>query len=247
MTSSRDVTTADLAEHVAEEPAGDLGAKLNWLRAGALGANDGIISTAGLVVGVAGAAASREQILVAGLAGLVAGSLSMAGGEYMSVSTQKDTELAVLEKERRELATMPDEELAELTAIYEAKGLSPRVAAEVARELTAHDALAAHAEAELGISSTDHTSPWQAAWASLIAFALGALLPLLAMALTPGPSRVVVTFVAVLAALVLTGLVTARLGGAGRARPVVRNLIVGTLTMGLTFVIGNLGQAVTGG
>ncbi|GAB3623914.1 VIT family protein [Mariniluteicoccus endophyticus] len=230
----------DIAAHAAQESGGGLGAKLNWLRAGALGANDGIISTAGLVVGVAGAQASKSAILVAGLAGLVAGALSMAGGEYMSVSTQKDTELAVLAKERRELAEQPEEELAELTAIYRDKGLSEQVAHDVAVELTAHDALAAHAEAELGISSTEHANAWQAAWASMVAFALGAVLPLLAMLLSPADIRMAVTWAAVLGALALTGVITSQLGGAHPLRPIVRNVAVGTLTMALTWGVGHL-------
>ena len=150
-----------------------------------LGANDGIVSTAGIVIGVAGATANRGVILTAGIAGLAAGALSMAVGEYVSVSTQRDTERALLAKERRELHEMPDEELAELTEIYVGKGLSPDVAALVARQLTDHDALGAHAEAELGINPDELSSPWHAAFASLVAFTVGALLPLLAIALPP--------------------------------------------------------------
>ena len=165
------------------------------------------MSTAGIVIGVAGATASRGVILTAGIAGLVAGALSMAVGEYVSVSTQRDTERALLAKERRELHETPEEELAELTEIYLAKGLSADVAREVAEQLTAHDALGAHAEAELGINPDELSSPWHAAFASLVAFTVGALLPLLAIALPPPGGRVLVTVVAVVLALVFTGVV----------------------------------------
>ncbi|OYO05945.1 VIT1/CCC1 transporter family protein [Enemella evansiae] len=235
------LTSAPSQEHVrGDHLAGALASRLNWLRAGALGANDGIISTAGLVVGVAGAQASKSAVLIAGLAGLVAGALSMGGGEYMSVSTQKDTELAVLEKERWELEHMPSEELGELTDLYRAKGLSPDLAHQVAVELTRHDALAAHAEAELGISVDQRSNPWQAAWASMLSFSLGALLPLLAMLLAPIGWRMGVTWAAVLVALAVTGVITSRIGGASPVRPVLRNLVVGALTMSLTWAIGHL-------
>jgi vacuolar iron transporter family protein len=224
-----------------EEPhAGGLASRLNWLRAGVLGANDGIVSTAGIVLGVAGATASRSVILTAGIAGLAAGALSMAVGEYVSVSTQRDTERALLAKERRELHETPDEELAELTDIYLAKGLSADVAREVAEQLTAHDALGAHAEAELGINPDELSSPWHAAFASLLAFTVGALLPLLAIALPPPCGRVLVTVVAVVLALVFTGVVSARLGHAPWRRPLVRNVAGGLLAMGITYGIGSL-------
>ena len=156
------VTNIDANEH--GEPHGDnISTRLNWLRAGVLGANDGIVSTAGIVIGVAGATTVRTAILVAGIAGLAAGAMSMAVGEYVSVSTQKDTEKALLIKERRELEETPEEELVELTGIYEAKGLSRGLAKEVAEHLTAHDALGAHAEAELGIDPHNLTSPTPAA------------------------------------------------------------------------------------
>ncbi len=149
--------------HSREEHAAGLASRLNWLRAGVLGANDGIVSTAGLVVGVAGATSNRPTILVAGLAGLVAGALSMAGGEYVSVSTQSDTERAAIRREEWELENLPEDELAELTDIYVRKGLTPDLAADVARQLTEHDALAAHAEAELGIDASERTNPLHAA------------------------------------------------------------------------------------
>ena len=229
-----------VARHAHEAHTGGLASRLNWLRAGVLGANDGIVSTAGLVVGVAGATSSRTAILVAGLAGLVAGALSMAGGEYVSVSTQADTEEAAITRERWELEHLPEDELAELTGLYVGKGLSPALAAQVARELTAHDALAAHAEAELGIDPTERTNPWHAAGSSMVAFAVGALLPLVAILLPPQAWRVPVTFMAVLAALVVTGLVSARLGGAPARAAVVRNVVVGLLAMAITFAVGSL-------
>src|SRR5574340_296081 len=155
------------AEHSDMEPHGEgLAAKLNWLRAGVLGANDGIVSTAGLVVGVAAATTDRSAIFTAGLAGLAAGAVSMALGEYVSVSTQRDTEKAMLHLERRELEETPAEELDELADLYEAKGLSPETARQVAKELTEHDAFAAHAEVELGIDPEELTNPWQAAVSS---------------------------------------------------------------------------------
>ncbi|MDE9364908.1 VIT family protein [Luteipulveratus sp. YIM 133132] len=217
-----------------------LSGRLNWLRAGVLGANDGIVSTAGIVVGVAGASTDRTAILVAGIAGLSAGAMSMAVGEYVSVSTQLDSEKAMLALERRELREMPREELDELTQIYEGKGLEPDLARQVAVALTEKDALAAHADAELGIDPEDLTNPWHAAFASFVAFTVGALLPLVAV-LLPGPSwRVPVTFVAVLIALAITGHVSARLGSARPGPAVVRNVIGGALAMVITFGIGNL-------
>lgn len=226
--------------HAHEAHSGALASRLNWLRAGVLGANDGIVSTAGLVVGVAGATADRSAILVAGLAGLVAGALSMAGGEYVSVSTQSDTEAAAIRLEAWELEHMPDEELAELRSLYVHKGLSPRLADEVARELSAHDALAAHAEAELGIDPEERTNPFHAAWSSMVAFSVGALLPLVAILAPPPAWRLLVTVLAVTAALVVTGLVSARLGSAPRRPAVVRNVLVGLLAMAVTFAVGSL-------
>lgn len=226
--------------HPHEEHGAGLASKLNWLRAGVLGANDGIVSTAGLVVGVAGATTNRSAILVAGLAGLVAGALSMAGGEYVSVSAQSDTERAAIELERWELANLPEHELDELTAIYVGRGLTPDLAGQVARQLTQHDALAAHAEAELGIDPEERTNPLHAAWSSMSAFSLGALLPLVAILLPPESWRVPVTVLAVTAALVLTGVVAARLGRAPWRPAVVRNVVVGLLAMAITFAVGSL-------
>ncbi|WP_370945208.1 VIT family protein [Amycolatopsis sp. cg5] len=220
------------------EPHENIGGKLNWLRAGVLGANDGIVSVAGIVVGVAGATTDSTTILTAGIAGLVAGALSMAGGEYVSVSTQRDTERALLRKEKIELKTMPEAEERELAEIYEDKGLSSEVAAQVARELTEKDALQAHAEAELGIDPGNLTSPWQAAWASLVAFTVGALLPLIAIALPPLSWRVWACAAAVVVGLALTGLISARLGDADVRRAIIRNVGVGALTMLVTYYVG---------
>jgi VIT1/CCC1 family predicted Fe2+/Mn2+ transporter len=226
--------------HAGEPHQAGLAARLNWLRAGVLGANDGIVSTAGLVVGVAGASASRTALVTAGLAGLLAGALSMAAGEYVSVSTQRDTERAALETEREELATDPAAELAELAGIYRSKGLSHELAHEVAEALTKRDALAAHAEAELGIAPDDLTNPWQAALASFAAFTVGALLPLLAILLPPASLRVPVTVCAVLAALAATGWASARLGSAPVLRAVLRNVLGGGIAMGITYAAGVL-------
>ncbi len=217
---------------------GAIASRLNWLRAGVLGANDGIVSTAGLVVGVAAASASRDTLLTAGIAGLIAGAASMAMGEYVSVSTQRDTEKALLAKERRELADEPEGELRELAALYRAKGLSSATAHTVARELTEHDALAAHAEVELGIDPDGLVSPWHAAASSAISFVLGALLPLIAIVLPPAGMRVPVTVLAVLGALAVTGAVSAALGGAHRGRAVARVVSGGAAAMAVTYAIG---------
>lgn len=219
---------------------GGLGQRLNWLRAGVLGANDGIVSTAGIVVGVAGATTHTGAIVTAGVAGLFAGAMSMAVGEYVSVSTQRDTERAMLDLERRELAEEPAAELEELTRMYEDRGLSRGLAERVASELTERDALAAHAEIELGIDPDDLANPWYAAFASFLAFTVGALLPLLAIALVPAPVRVVVTFAAVVAALALTGSVSARLGKAPRGGAVWRNVAGGAIAMAVTYGVGSL-------
>jgi len=215
-----------------------LASRLNWLRAGVLGANDGIVSTAAIVVGVAGASASRSAILTAGLAGLFAGAMSMAAGEYVSVSTQRDTERAMLALERRELAETPEAELDELTGIYRGKGLTQDLAREVAIQLTAHDALGAHAEAELGIDPDDLTKPWHAALASFVAFTVGAVLPLLAIVLSPQSWRIGITFGTVVVALMLTGSLSAGLGQAARWPAVRRNVIGGVLAMLVTYGVG---------
>ena len=226
--------------HAAEPHVGAINTKLNWLRAGVLGANDGIVSVAGIVVGVAAATVERGPIFTAGLAGLTAGALSMALGEYVSVSTQRDTEKALLAKERRELQEYPEQEFRELVGLYRNKGLSEETAQQVARELTDHDAFAAHIDIELGIDPDELTNPWHAAFSSAIAFTLGALLPLLTILLLPPSTRVPVTFVAVLVALGITGWLSARLGGADPQRAVTRVVVGGAIAMGITYLLGHL-------
>jgi len=235
-----DAAAAGEPTHPDEPHAGGLAGRLNWLRAGVLGANDGIVSVAGIVVGVAGATNTRGPIFTAGLAGLVAGAVSMSLGEYVSVSTQRDTETALVAKERAELAETPEEELAELTALYEAKGLSAGTAAAVAAELTEHDALTAHLDIELGIDQDDMANPVQAAAASALAFTIGALLPLVAILLPPAAWRVPVTVVAVLAALAITGALSARIGGSSSGRAVLRVVVGGAAGLAVTYAIGRL-------
>ncbi|WP_375498468.1 VIT family protein [uncultured Jatrophihabitans sp.] len=226
--------------HLAEPHDSERTGRLNWLRAGVLGANDGIVSTAGIVVGVAGASSATGAIFTAGLAGLVAGAVSMSLGEYVSVSSQRDSERALLAKEKSELSTDPDEELAELAALYQAKGLSETTAYQVAVELTEHDALAAHLDVELGIDPDNLANPVQAAAASGVAFTIGAVLPLLAILLPPPAWRVRVCVVAVLAALALAGTISARLGSAPVGRAVLRVLVGGALGLAFTYAVGSL-------
>ena len=226
--------------HDAEPHAAGIAGRLNWLRAGVLGANDGIVSVAAIVVGVAGATSAVAPILTAGAAGLVGGAISMALGEYVSVSSQRDSQRSLIAKERGELATMPNEELAELAAIYEAKGLTPETAERVAAELTMKDALRAHLDAELGINEEDVVSPWQAAGASALAFFIGALLPMIAILVPPASVRVPITFAAVLVALAITGAASARIGGSPWVRPTLRVVIGGALALAATFAIGTL-------
>ena len=201
--------------------------RMNWLRAGVLGADDGIVSVAGIVVGVAGATSSRGAIFTAGTAGLVAGAVSMALGEYGSVSSQRDSEHAMVDLERRELEDSPAGEELELATIYRSKGLSPETASTVAAELMAHDALAAHLDAELNLDPDDTASPVQAAFASALSFTIGALLPLLAIMLSPEALRVPVTVVAVLVALGVAGSAGARIGGSPRRVAVLRIVLCG--------------------
>ena len=235
-----EAVAAEVEPHDGEQHEQGIGARLNWLRAGVLGANDGIVSTAGIVIGVAAATVERSTIATAGIAGLAAGAMSMAAGEYVSVSTQRDTEKALLAKERRELRDMPEAELEELAQIYQDKGLSPDLATEVARQLTDHDALGAHAEAELGIDPNALTNPWHAAWASMSAFTLGALLPLVAILLPPAAARIWVTAASVVVALAFTGWGSARLGQAPVRPAVLRNIAGGMVAMLVTYGIGAL-------
>ena len=228
------------ATHPREPHVGGIAGRLNWLRAAVLGANDGIVSVAGIVIGVAGATTSRGPIFTAGLAGLVAGAVSMALGEYVSVSSQRDSEHAQITQEKRELASTPEAELTELTALYEAKGLSAATARTVAVELTARNALAAHLEAELHIDPARIPSPVQAAGASALSFVCGAVLPMLAILLPPASWRVPVAFAAVVVALGCTGALSARLGGSDVRRAVLRVVIGGALGLAFTYGIGHL-------
>ncbi|WP_236538265.1 VIT1/CCC1 transporter family protein [Spiractinospora alimapuensis] len=214
--------------------------RLNWLRAGVLGGNDGIVSTAALVLGVAGATTSSQAILIAGIAGMSSGALSMAAGEYVSVSTQRDTEQAALAYERRELAETPEEELDELAHMYEQRGLTTDLARQVAEQLTAKDALRAHAEVELRLDAGELTNPWLAAVTSLVAFALGAAIPLLAITLAPVDARVIATFLAVVCAVAATGALGARLGNARPLRAGLRSVMGGAVAMAATYGIGSL-------
>ncbi len=217
---------------------GHLSHRGGWLRAAVLGANDGILSTAGLVLGVAAADASTSAIATAGIAGLVAGALSMAAGEFVSVSSQRDVELADLALERRELEQDPEGELRELAFIYRDRGLSPELAQRVAEELSAGDRLAVHARDELGFDEGTMARPLQAAWSSAISFSLGALVPLLAITLAPSSIRITFTVVLTLLALAALGAVGARLGGAPLARASMRVAAWGAVAMALTYAIG---------
>ncbi|MCO4746110.1 MAG: VIT family protein [Proteobacteria bacterium] len=219
--------------------------KTGWLRASVLGANDGIVSTACLLLGVAAADASQEALLVAGLAAVVAGALSMGVGEYVAVSSQRDVENADLELERRELAEDPEDELVELTAIYVSRGLSSELAHQVATELTAHDAFAAHARDELNLDPDELAQPIQAAFASAVAFTVGAALPLGAVLLAPSHLQAIVIVGSALAALAALGSWSAKLGAAPQRPAVARVVIGGSLAMALSVGIGWLtGMAV---
>jgi VIT1/CCC1 family predicted Fe2+/Mn2+ transporter len=214
--------------------------RIGWLRAAVLGANDGIVSTASLVVGVAAAHAAPKDILVAGIAGLVAGAMSMAAGEYVSVSSQADTEQADLNRERKELATDEKAELAELAAIYVARGLEPGLAKQVAEQLMAHDALGAHARDELGISETLSARPVQAALASAATFAAGAAMPLLAVFLAPASLLLTIVAASSLLFLALLGSLAATAGGASALTGAVRVTFWGALAMAITAGVGAL-------
>lgn len=214
--------------------------RIGWLRAAVLGANDGIVSTASLIVGVAASSAGKGPILIAGVAGLVAGAMSMAAGEYVSVSSQADTESADLARETKELAEQPEFELAELTGIYRARGLDEALARQVAEALTANDALAAHARDELGLAEMHRARPVQAALTSAATFAVGAGLPLLAALLLPLGTLAIGVSLAALVFLMLLGAVGARAGGAPIGRSVLRVAFWGVLAMAATYAIGSL-------
>lgn len=235
------MTSTSQPDPIHDEPqSANTSSRLNQLRAAVLGANDGIVSTAGIIVGVAGATDSKTVILTAGIAGILAGALSMAAGEYVSVSTQRDTERALLDTERQEIIDNPDEELAELAQIYETKGLQRSTALLVAQELTANDAFAAHAEAEHKIDPNNLTNPWHAAYASAISFTVGSIIPLVAIMLPIGRLSVPVTFLAVVVALVIAGYLSARAGKADIKKAIWRVVIGGVLAMIVTYTIGSL-------
>jgi VIT1/CCC1 family predicted Fe2+/Mn2+ transporter len=217
-----------------------LSGRAAWLRAAVLGANDGLISTSSLMVGVAAASSGRSAILVAGVAGLTAGALSMAAGEYVSVASQRDTERADVERERRELELAPDNELKELTAIYEKRGLSAPLARQVAVELSAGDALTAHARDELGIDLEAFANPVQASLVSALSFIVGAIVPVLIMAITGSSLRIIATMVVTLIGLVVLGITGAMLGGAPRSRAGLRVAIGGTLALLVSLGIGRI-------
>lgn len=232
---------AEMVEQHPNEPHEQtFAARLNWLRAGVLGANDGIVSVAATVVGVAGVTNEATPILVAGAAAVVGGAVSMALGEYVSVSSQSDSQRSLIEKERKELRDDPQGELAELAAMYRAKGLSDATAQTVARELTDHDALRAHLEVELRIEEGEVASAWNAALASAVAFTAGAILPLLAILLTPAGVRVPLTFFAVVVALAITGSVSARIGGSSKRRATLLLVVGGAVAMAFTYCVGLL-------
>lgn len=226
--------------HPGEAHFGGVSKKLNWLRAGVLGANDGIVSTASLVVGVAGATTDTTALLVAGVAGMVGGAISMALGEYVSVSSQRDSEKALVEKETGELKDDPEIELEELVLLLKGRGLSEPTSRQVATELTEHDPLAAHLELELGIREEDFANPWHAAISSAIAFTCGAILPLLSILLPPPGLRVPVTFASVLITLGLTGAISAEIGGSSKLRAASRLVAGGALALIITWSIGTL-------
>lgn len=219
----------------------DTSNKLNWLRAGVLGANDGIVSVAGTIIGVAGADSNPRSLLVAGVAALAAGAFSMAGGEYVSVSAQRDTEQALLAKERWELENLPAEELDELAQIYETKGMTAATARRAAAEAMHHDALRAHALDELNIDPDALTNPWSAAFSSFFSFLVGGLIPLF-FSLIPAafPLRITLIVLSVALALLITGAVSAEIGGAARRRAIARNVLMGLGTMLFAWLVGML-------
>ncbi|WP_438825432.1 VIT1/CCC1 transporter family protein [Corynebacterium heidelbergense] len=222
------------------ESHGGTGAKMNWLRAGVLGANDGIVSTACIVLGVIAAGSDTSQIVLAGIAAAVAGAVSMALGEYVSVSAQRDTEHRLIELETHELRDMPEEEHHELVGILQGYGVSSSTAESAAREIEAKDPLSAHLRLELGIDSEDLTSPWAAAISSAIAFTAGALLPLLSVLIAAHGFRGVVVTVVTLLTLALTGVISARLSDTNLTRSVLRLLIGGAIGLAVTYGAGHL-------
>ena len=216
-------------------------AKSNWLRAAVLGANDGIVSVSSIILGVAGATNSRGAIFTAGMAGLVAGALSMAVGEYVSVSSQSDTEKAYIAAEKRRLKSHPEEEFEQLVDMYKVKGMSAKTAHLVATELTEHDVIKAHLEVQFGLDENDLNSPTHAALASMLSFTIGAIIPLVAVLSVSGHiKRIALTFVAVLLALCATGYLSATVGGSSRRRAIIRVVLGGAIAMIVTYAIGHV-------
>ena len=229
---------ARAASPVIETASGRILSTLNWLRAGVLRANDGIVSTAAIIFGVAGASANHATIMLAGIAAIAAGALSMAAGEYVSVSTQRDIEKAELAREKRDLEEDPERELNVLARLFEQRGVERALAKDVARQMTAKDALSVHARAELGIDPDAVTNPWAAASASFVAFTIGGLVPILAMLLSPQPIEIWVAGVAVVLAMAMTGVISARLGHFPVVPSVIRNVGGGLLAMAVTYGVG---------
>jgi VIT1/CCC1 family predicted Fe2+/Mn2+ transporter len=225
---------------IIEPPSARIASTMNWLRAGVLGANDGVVSTASIIFGVAGAEAAHSTILLAGIASVAAGALSMAAGEYVSVSTQRDLEKAELARQRADLAADPERELAVLARLFEQRGVQPELAVEVARQMSAKDALAVHARAELGFDPDAVANPWAAAAASLVAFTVGGLIPVAALLLSPRAEAIWITGAAVVAAMALTGWVSASLGRMSVAASVARNVAGGLLAMVVTYGVGKV-------
>ena len=214
--------------------------KAGWLRAAVLGANDGILSTASIIVGVAAASDSRETIILAALAGAIAGAMSMAAGEYVSVSSQSDIEKADLEREKKELIEIPEIELIELAKIYEKRGLDKQLSMEVAKQLTEHDALGAHARDELGINEITEAKPFQAAFASFASFILGSALPFLVTLLAPVPTMIYTQYICTILFLILLGIVTAKTGGSNIFKAVLRICLWGTGAMAASALVGHI-------
>jgi len=223
-----------------EDQAGEIASRLNWLRAGVMGANDGIVSTAGMVFGVAGASVSENTLIVAGVAAVTAGALSMAVGEYVSVSSQRDSQRAELAREKAQLAHDPGYGLKQLAALIQAQGITPKLAHQVAVQLTAKDALAAHARLELGIDPHELSNPWHAGLASMVAFIVGGLIPLLVILLAPRDIAVPAAAVAVTVALAISGAISVHLGQAPKLQSMTRMVAGGIIAMAITYGMGFL-------
>lgn len=225
---------------IAQSPESHRSEHIGWLRASVLGANDGIVSTASLIVGVAAAQSSSQSILISGIAGLVAGAMSMAAGEYVSVSSQSDTESADLAREKEELATNIEFEKQELAQIYTKRGVAPELAFQVAEQLMAHDALTSHARDELGITEIVSARPIQAALSSAAAFAVGGILPILTALISPADKLLYSVGVTTLISLFVLGIIAAKVGGANIFKSAFRVVLWGTLAMAITAVVGNI-------